>query len=249
MESTIGLANWLFRLWFAVSPIALALLPIIAVPLSDVGWALLVVFGVGGVGAAVLSASEQAPGRLLLHGVRRFAPAFDSLSSDAKRQVAQASRSIKVLDSYWGSVDSYRSAIEGALRTSGRCEVRILLAQEGGRFAAIRDAAIPGAIDVNKGLQSSRHSIEGLVAALRSAGPGLADRVAVRSFDALVPGPMIIIDDEHAFVGSFLQRPAGSPGSPGVWLGPAMGGLFGRKAAEPYVETFDRLWIAASKSS
>jgi len=204
-------------------------------------------FALGGLLAGLIAASTEDPGRFAWHGLKRFVPRFDSLSEQAKLEVSRATKSIKVIDSYWGSVDAYRHPVESALSRTGSCELQILLAKKGGGVARLRDAAMDGAIGVDGVLDGTLRQIEALKAALSSAGSGLAERVTVRFYDALVPGPMIIVDDRHVFLGSFLQRPAGSPGSPGFWFGPTLAGLRPSDAVPAYVETFNRLWSSSTE--
>ena len=242
--------NWLLRSWLMVSSVGLTALqfPAISSPMPlGVVKGLMWTFALGGLLAGLVAASTEDPGRFAWHGLRRFVPRFDTLNEQAKLEVSRAKKSIKVIDSYWGGVDAYRHSVESALSRTGSCKLQILLAKKSGGVARLRDAAMEGTIAVDGAIDGTLRQVEALKRALSSAGPGLAERVTVRFFDALVPGPMIIVDDRHLFLGSFLQRPAGSPASPGFWFGPTLAGLRRSDAVPAYVETFDRLWSSSTE--
>ena len=235
------------RLLIRVSPVVLMILsaPIVSPHVGpNVAWPIVTVAGLAAMYAAIASSSERLPGESWLKGLKAIAARGDELRQFQKDRIAKARTSVKILDSYWGDVDQFRSVIKTALMNSSTCEVKVLLAKEGGRFSSIRAGALPpGVLDVDSHLPDTLHSLEELKTYLGTQGKGLAERLNLKHFDAIVPGPMIIVDDSDVFAGTFMQNAAGSPGSPVIWL---LRSRFSKGAPlGAYIETFDNLWSAA----
>ena len=113
-------------------------------------------------------------------------------------------------------MDDFDSAI---LKAIGRgAQVRILLAARDGAFARLRDAGMGGILDINTNLDATLARLRRMKEHAENTQAGYSQRIVVKFYDTVVPGPMIIVDDKDLFVGTFLQNSGGSPDSPAFWL-------------------------------
>jgi hypothetical protein len=234
----------LIRLILAVSTVATAVLPAFA-PVGQMTRYQRYGFFAAALLATISSMSNVVTdplGVLVRHGMRGLYPRGSESTPAAQRRIQKAAKSVKILDTYWGQVNQFRSVIESAFGRSHTTTVQILLARPGGCVAQIRDIAMPGQTEVDLNLESCIANVLGLQKHLAATSSGWDKRVAVRFYDAVVMGPMIIVDDKHAIVGTFLQS-GGSPVTPAFEFGPAHFGS--SSTVEHFVASFDALWKLA----
>jgi len=232
------------RVLLAVSPVLLALTSTAPAWIRDRAWYWPVVVGVSlvCVFAGFSTASAETPTAWLFHGLRSLHPRGAASTHRAERLVAKAKRSIKILDTYWGAANQFRSAIQDALRSSP-ASVRILLATQGGCLARIRDSAMPGEVAVDANLGTCIQNIDGLRKQLDQIDAQFSQRIEVRRYDAVVMGPLIIVDDTHVIAGTYLQS-AGSPMTPSFEFRKRRFGS--SEVVKHFVTTFDRIWTHSS---
>lgn len=230
------------RLLIAVSPVYLAVVgvltssnvtPLLVSSLALAGF--LSVFG------AVSTASSSTPGASLLYGLTALYPRRSNSTARAQQLVAGARTSVKVLDTYWGAVNEFRPAIQDALSRPG-VVVQILLIEDAGGVATAREFAMPGEINLATNLPACLDNIDGLRRQLEQVSQGAGQRVQVRRYDAIVMGPLLIVDDAQVIAGTFLQS-AGSPMTPAFEF--VRRRLGSNRVVDHFVATFDKIWATA----
>jgi len=194
-------------------------------------------------GYAVVSTLAQAePGAFLRSGLIMVYPSASVAMPDVMRLIRGAKRSIKLLDTYYGYFDSLQASLGDALVRNAGLEVRLLIANSNGNLA--RSRGVYAAQVFSTQVRSAILRIDNFRTQYEHSAPGLSTRVALRSFDVVVPGPMIIVDDRHLFVGTFLQT-TGSQNTPMIrmdchrWW---RGGRFKVEVPEQYARTFELVW-------
>lgn len=202
-------------------------------------WVSLCVCGALSWYGGLVAGGEQFPGWSGRDGLKAFVSSGLALRPRQLARAAEAKRSIKIIDSYWGQANDFRRAIATALAASADCKVSILVARREGHFASIR-----GALDVDAQLPANLVAIDELKRTAADEVPGADTRISVHCFDVIVPGPMMIIDDVEVFAGTFLQNPGGSPDAPALWL--KRGWLRTSPAVNVYVSTFEAIWAKST---
>lgn len=188
--------------------------------------------------SAINAGFQQLPGTYTLSGLSRLHPKYSDAIGLIKRRISRARHSVKIADTYLGDFDALQASVEAALKRKNLTTVKILLAKPGGHFSSSRRVFSESTIAQN--VQALHTRIREFQRQLSDV-PGAPDRIQVRFFDAVIPGPIFIVDDRHVFVGSYLQD-RGSQHSPmmqfRIWPW--------TKLPKNYVLTLDKLWDSAS---
>jgi len=235
----------LLRVCLAAAPVWLSLADIARPEVEQAWWywptvlaaAALAVF------SGMSSAWAETPTAWLRYGLRALYPRGSLATHRAQRLIKGATKSVKILDTYWGAANQFRAPIQDLLLRQSSATVKILLATSEGCVAKIRDAAMPGEVAVDKNLDATLSNIDGLFVQLKAIEQSLPLRVEVKRYDAIVMGPMIIVDDKHVIVGTFLQS-AGSPMTPAFEFRRTL--FNSGEVVNHFVTTFDRIWQRAT---
>jgi hypothetical protein len=234
---------WILRVCLGTAPVWLSVASLSRPELIDRWWYWPTVFAAFALSvfSGVTSASTETPAAWLQHGLRALYPRGSLATHRAQRLMRGATRSVKILDTYWGASNQFRAPIQDLLQRSS-ATVKILLATSGGCVAKIRDSAMPGEVAVDGNLDACLSNIDGLLLQLEKIDKSLASRVEVRRYDAIVMGPLIIVDDEHVIAGTYLQS-AGSPMTPAFEFSRTV--FDSGEVVNQFVTTFDRIWLQA----
>ena len=186
--------------------------------------------------------SSQTAGVTVLSGLRSTYASASDATGRIQGHIQRANRSVKILDTYLGNFDSLQASISRALKRCADCEVRILVAKPKGRLADARGALYPPSQ-----IADNVTSLLSRILVFQKQIPTLAARISVRHFDVLVPGPFFVVDDQHIFIGTFLQTD-GSQNTPMLefdlnWW------TINKDVGRLYVATFDKLWSEGEQAS
>lgn len=128
-------------------------------------------------------------------------PTYSGCADRIRRACRRARECICIADTYLGGFDGFREDLQAFLNHNRRGRVRILLADPEGHLVRARGTFSD---------QELVQMIGGTVAQIRAfqkhlGTEGGAERIEVRYFDRLIPGPLFVVDRKSVFCGQYLQ--------------------------------------------